>query len=176
MKNCWIRYVAVIVIAALLVSLWLWLCYTIQWSASCSGQVKKNGLGQEANQSNLELQIMWHSGRGMNKHALTPNKGLMADGSTDGTKLGETSSVELFILIWVKGYLQQEQKWLKESCITNSLLKPGWQFMKAVNLEHTAQPGGCSTFLENILSSWPSWSQPLLGRLGLSKSLESHHL
>lgn len=161
---------------SLLGSLWLWLCYTIQWSAPAQARSKKNGLGQDANQSNLEPRITWHSERGMSKYALTPNKGLMVDGSAEGTKLGESSSVELFIWIWVKGHLQQEQRWLKKSCIAKGPLKPGWQFMKAVNLEHTAQPVGRSTFLENILSSWPSWSQPLLGRLGLSESLESHHL
>lgn len=176
MKNYCIWYVPVIIIAAFNENVSSRLCYTIQWSASAQARSKKNGLGQEANQSSLEPRITWHSERSMSKYALTPNKGLMEDGSAEGTKLGESSSVELFIRIWVRSHLQQEQRWLKESCIAKGPLKPGWQFMKAVNLEHTAQPVGHSTFLENILSSWPRWSQPLLGRLGLSESLESHHL
>jgi hypothetical protein len=46
--------------------------------------------------------------------------------------------------VWSRDYFQ-EQKWLKDSCITTAHFSMGDSLPKAGNLEHTAQPAGSST-------------------------------
>jgi hypothetical protein len=81
----------------------------------------------------------------------------MADQSTDITKvqLGEPKS---FIYRNMHERLETGGKMIQKWLHHQSPSQHGWQLTKARNLEHTAQPAGCSTVLESVLSEWLGWS------------------